>query len=244
MPHPHRFDLRSAARLTACLALLTFAWACQSGAQEDDATSEVESLAAGNAAADAAGAAGGTAPSAGSPPAAAAANVVRPPASASPAEASASPAAPASTPTPAATSNAAAAPALAFQACTYSEGNYGRNCDSLYVTMKQVSPARCVQLTFDNCGEYGRGGLSVDVPMPWRLDSGAVSSNLDECELGVFYPNSDLALRASGSVTWSDATRLPSELVLDVTLETSTSAGAASVDVTTTMPLIPSVCDK
>jgi len=110
------------------------------------------------------------------------------------------------------------------------------------VTMKQVSPPGCVQLTFDNCGAYGRRGLGVDVPMPWSLDSGTVSSDPDECELGVFYPTSSVALRASGSATWNQTTRLPSEIVLDVTLETSTSAGDASVDVTTTMPLTPVVC--
>lgn len=128
-----------------------------------------------------------------------------------------------------------------FEACTYSEGTYGRNCDSLYVTMKQTSPPRCVQLTIDNCGEIGRQGLAAEVPMPWRLDSGAVSSNLDECELGVFYPSSSVALRASGSIGFSDAAGLPTEVVLDVTLETS---GAASVEVATSLPISPVVCSR
>ena len=110
--------------------------------------------------------------------------------------------------------------------------------------MKQTSPPRCVQLTLDHCGELGRQGLAVDVPMPWRLDSGAVSSLLSECELGVFYPSSSVALRASGSISWSGAAPLPTELVLDITLETSSSAsGATSVDVATSQPITPAVCD-
>jgi len=156
-------------------------------------------------------------------------------------------AAPATTPNAEATAmvagSAAAAPALSFEACTHSEGTYGRNCDYLYVSMKQVSPARCVQLTFDNCDRYDRRGLAVDVPTAWLLDSGTVGSNLEECELGVYYPSSGVALRGSGSVSWNETTRLPSELVLDVTLETSTATGTASVDVTTTAPLAVSACD-
>jgi hypothetical protein len=241
MAHQYRrLDVRSAL-LVAGLAFLA-SLACQSDAQDDaeGATTEVDSLGA-----DAA-AAGGTAgmgSSSGNAAAAGATGATPPPANESPvapgaiAAASMPPAA-----APASTSNAATAPALTFEACTYSEGTYGRNCDSLYVSMKQVSPALCVQLTFDNCGEYGRDGLPVDVPMPWRMDSGTVGTNLDECELGVYYPSSSVALRASGSVTWNETTRLPSELVLDVTLATSTSATDASVDLTTTTPITPSVC--
>ena len=242
MAHQYRFDVRCAALLTAGLALLASPLACQSDEQDGDgATTEVDALGAGNGAAGTAGMASGS----GSPPASAV--TTPPPANERPAAQNLAPAAPASTPsteaTPAA-GGAAAETALTFEACTYSEGNYGRNCDSLYVSMKQVSPPRCVQLTFDNCGEYGRRGLAVDVPMPWRLDSGTVGSDLEQCELGVYYTNSSVALRASGSATWNETTRLPSELVLDVTLETSTSTGTVnSVDVTTTTPLTVSVCD-
>jgi hypothetical protein len=111
--------------------------------------------------------------------------------------------------------------------------------------MKQASPPRCVQLTIDNCGSYSRQGLSVDVPLSWRLASGAVSSNLDECDLGVFYPSSSVAADASGSISWNEATRLPTELVLDVTLEPASSApDQTSVDIATPEPLnLPTCAD-
>jgi len=239
MAPPYRFDVRSVALLTACLGLLAAPLACQSDEPSDDATTEVDSLGAGNTAGTA-----GMASNSGSPPAAAA---TTPPASESPAVQNLAPAAPATTPnagaTPMAAGSAAAAPAFSFEACTHSEGTYGRNCDYLYVSMKQVSPARCVQLTFDNCDRYDRRGLAVDVPTAWLLDSGTVGSNLQECELGVYYPSSSVALRASGEATWNETTRLPSELVLDVTLEASTASGTASIDVTTAAPIAVSVCD-
>jgi len=202
----------------------------------EDVTTEADALGA------SAAAAGGTAGMVSSSGDALAAGTTTPTASESPVDQRPAAIAPVSMPSGTGASVGTADDAPALAACTYSEGTYGRNCDSLYVTMKQVSPPRCVQLTFDNCGEYGRRGLAVDVPMPWRLDSGTVSSDPDECELGVFYPTSSVALSASGSVTWNQTTRLPSELALDVTLETSTPAGNASIDVTTTTPLTPVVC--
>lgn len=236
--------VRSFALLGACLALLASPLACQSDEKDEgvEVHTTMDTFGVNAGAAGTAGMAG----SSGNPPAApsntppgnesAAVQNLTPaaPANGSNAEAAAAAAGNAAPPAP--------APSVTFEACTYTEGNYGRNCDSLYVSMKQASPARCVQLTFDNCGEYGRDSLPVDVPMPWRLDSGTIGTNLDECELGVFYPTSSVALRASGSVTWNETTRLPSELVLDVALATSTSATDASIELTTTTPITASVC--
>jgi len=240
MAHQHTFDVRSAALLAACLGLLAGPPACQSDAGDDDGVdvaTTVDTTGAGNTAGTA-----GMASNSGNPPA-----TVTPPARESPAVQNLAPAAPATTPTaeatPMAAGSAAAASALSFEACTHSEGTYGRNCDYLYVSMKQVSPARCVQLTFDNCERYDRRGLAVDLPTSWLLDSGTVGSNLEECELGVYYPSSGVVLRGSGAVSWNETNRLPSELVLDITLETSTATGTASVDVTTAAPLAVSVCD-
>jgi hypothetical protein len=139
---------------------------------------------------------------------------------------------------------AEAQPARVFAACTDAAG-YGSSCDSVFVTMKQMSPPQCVQLTLDNCEQYGnRSGLSVRMPMPWRLGSGTVSSNLNECELGVFYPTSSVAQRASGSVRWNETTRLPSEIALDVTLETSSvNADNAKVELLTLAAIAPTVCE-
>jgi hypothetical protein len=141
---------------------------------------------------------------------------------------------------------AAAQPTPLFAACTEAGSRYGRSCDSVFVTMKQMSPPQCVQLTLDNCEQYGnRSGLSVAMPMPWRLDSGTVSSNLNECELGVFYPTSSVAQRASGSVRWNETTRLPSEIALDVTLETSSlDADNANVELVTLEAIAPTVCNE
>lgn len=184
------------------------------------------------------------------------------PSEARPAASSATPAAPAPAPSatparPAAESPSAAgsadlaampvAQAVVFAACTYSEGSYGRNCDSLFVTMKQTSPARCAQLTIDNCGEDDRPaqGQTVRVPTPWGFDSGTVSSDPESCELGVFDTSSTVAQRATGTITWNETTRLPTELVLDVTLETS-NIGAPNtlIELTTTASITPSVCTR
>ena len=248
MAHPYRFDASSweAVIAVACLTLLASPMACQSDDAEGD-SEEALSVAANSPAR------GSSSPGSGN---ATAGNESRTPsntASTAPGAAprpptpSPTPEAPPSTPDPAppapgAAGGAASSP-LAFQACTHREGTYGRNCDSLYVTMKQMSPPQCVQLTFDNCGEYGREGLGVEVPRPWRLDSGTVGSNLSQCELGVFYPSSSVALRATGSTTWNDENALPTEIVLDLSLETSSSGASTSIAVATTAPIIPVACN-
>jgi hypothetical protein len=133
-------------------------------------------------------------------------------------------------------------PAQAFEACIKPRGAYD-DCDTIYVTMTQEAPPRCVQLTIDDCGGYGRQGLAADVPNPWRLASGSVSASADACELGVFNPASASISEASGSVTWNTTTPLPTELVLELTLEASSSTDdSASLAVATTAPLEPADC--
>jgi hypothetical protein len=133
--------------------------------------------------------------------------------------------------------------AEAFEACTSNGGSYGDNCDSIYVTVKRTSPARCVQLTIDNCGGYNRQGLAVDVPLSWRLASGSISSNVDQCALGVFYPDRPGVRDASGAISWNESTRLPSEIVMELTLEPSISAtDTTSVHIATSAPLTPVPC--
>lgn len=149
---------------------------------------------------------------------------------------------------PSGSSSVPPAAAAAFASCMRSEGSYGTNCDSVYVTMAQTSPERCVQLTIDNCGDgYTRQGLSVDTPSSWQLSSASIGSSPDDCELGVFNPQSTIVVDASGEIRWvlSETPRaLPTDLVIDVTLEPSSLAGdAASVDVVTTEPLNPVRCD-
>jgi hypothetical protein len=135
------------------------------------------------------------------------------------------------------------APAQAFEACTQRGGAYD-DCDTIYVTMQQSAPARCVQLTIDDCGGYGRQGLSADVPNPWRLASGSVTSSLSPCELGVFNPSSSSISDASGSISWNETTTLPTALVLDLTLQPASVANdTASISVATTEPLEPVDCE-
>lgn len=136
--------------------------------------------------------------------------------------------------------------AATFASCTRSEGVYGTNCDYVYVSMRQASPARCVQLTIDNCGDpYSRQGLSVDTPITWQLSSASIGPSPDDCELGVFYPASDIVVGASGDIGWDavESTELPTAIVVDVTLRPSTTADdPTSVDVVTPEPLNPVRC--
>jgi hypothetical protein len=139
------------------------------------------------------------------------------------------------------------APATAFAACTR-RGGYGTNCDSVYVTMTQASPERCVQLVIDNCGDgYTSQGLPVDTPVSWKLSSASIGASPDECELGVFNPESTVVVDASGSIDWDAAlpTALPTGIVLDVTLQPSSSADdTSSIDVSTIEPLSPASCEE
>jgi hypothetical protein len=146
------------------------------------------------------------------------------------------------------TSSLPSAPAAAFASCTRRDGTYGTNCDYLYVTMTQASPGRCVQLSIDNCGDgYGSPGLPVDTPLSWKLTSAAIGSSPDECELGIFNPDGTIVVGASGSIAWDAmlSTALPTGIVLDLTLQPSSSADdTASIDVVTTEPLSPARCEE
>jgi hypothetical protein len=112
------------------------------------------------------------------------------------------------------------AAAQTFSAC-YSNGGAYSECELIYVTVTQAEPARCIQLTIDSCGTYGRQGLSADAPVSWRLAGGSISGDSDPCEFGVFYSTSTSVADATGSVSWDETTPRPSELVFDLTLEPS-----------------------
>jgi hypothetical protein len=245
MAQKYPWNSSSPAAFAASVAFLALL-GCQSGSNDDDPVD------------DAAGA-GADLPSAievrprsddASP---ASASTGAPSATANTAEASAdglNGAAAASTPDESAAASAGAADgsegqaaAQVFEACTSNGGSYGDNCDSIYVTVKQTSPARCIQLTIDNCGGYNRQGFAVDVPVSWRLASGSIGLDVDECELGVFYPERTGVADASGTISWNGSTRLPSEIVFELTLEPSSSAAdTASIDVATSAPFTPVAC--
>jgi hypothetical protein len=144
----------------------------------------------------------------------------------------------------AAAARPAAAPSATFAACLDTGGAYS-DCDTLYFTMTQASPARCVQLTVDDCGGYGaRSGLSADLPTSWRLASGSIGSSSAPCELGVFYPANALIRDASGSITWDESARQPTQIELKLTLEPASSAGTPeSIAIATSEPLNPGRCE-
>lgn len=132
------------------------------------------------------------------------------------------------------------APAAQFAACFSTGGPYS-DCETLYVTMTQSAPARCVQLTFDKCeNSAGKRGLGASVPSTWRLSSGSVGASSSPCELGVFYPNYTLVDDASGSAQWEAGARQPSAIELALSLELP---DAPNVEVTTAAPLEPSTCE-
>jgi hypothetical protein len=138
------------------------------------------------------------------------------------------------------------AAANSFASCTRRDGSYGTNCDYLYVTM--AAAERCVQLSIDNCGDgYTAQGLPIDTPLSWKVSSATIGSAPDECSLGVFNPESIVVVDASGSIEWPPGlpTALPTGIVLDVTLQPSSTADdTSSIDVVTTEPLSPGPCEE
>jgi len=132
--------------------------------------------------------------------------------------------------------------ASAFASCITSGGAYS-DCETIYVTVVQTSPARCVQLSIDDCGSYSRQGLSADAPSSWRLASASVASSASPCELGVFYPGSTSIDDATGSIRWNEETSRPTAIELELTLQ-PVGAEAASIAVSTVTPLDPVACDE
>jgi hypothetical protein len=112
------------------------------------------------------------------------------------------------------------AAAQTFAAC-YTDGGPYSECETMYVTVTQAEPARCIQLTIDTCGTYGRQGLSADTPASWRLAGGSISAAANPCELGVFYSSSQSVADATGSISWDETTPRPTQLAFELTLEPS-----------------------
>jgi hypothetical protein len=117
----------------------------------------------------------------------------------------------------------AASSARVFAACHEARLS---GCDYLHITAQSTSPALCVQLTLDDCSEYGRGsGLTVDLPLTWQLASGSVSDSKD-CDLLDFDPKSVPLNSTTGQMSWDQRGRVISSLSIDVTLVLSVAAGS------------------
>jgi hypothetical protein len=148
-------------------------------------------------------------------------------------------------PEPAATDNESAlAPAATFAACISDGGAYS-DCETIFVTVAQVAPERCIQLTIDNCGTYGRQGLpGADTPFEWRLAGGTVSPSASPCELGAFYSGSTSLANATGSITWDETARTPTDVTFDLSLELLAADEGEAIELSTPAPLQPTTCDE
>jgi hypothetical protein len=95
-------------------------------------------------------------------------------------------------------------------------------CDGLYVRFLLTSPDLCVQLALDNCDENARAGLTVNVPLSWRLSAGSASSN-KACDIREYDPKSQPALTGTGNITFDQLGRQISALEVDVDLRIAAS---------------------
>jgi hypothetical protein len=102
----------------------------------------------------------------------------------------------------------------------------GGNCLIVNIAVSDAGEDSCIQLALDNCESSAQAGLRVDLPVSWRLGSASISSSSDDCVPGAqFNPqNGSTVVTASGSIDWNLTTRVPSELVLDVTLQAASAA--------------------
>jgi hypothetical protein len=102
----------------------------------------------------------------------------------------------------------------------------GGNCLIVNIAVTDAGEDSCIQLALDNCGGSPQAGLPVRLPVSWRLGSASVTSSAEDCLPGAqFNPEiGSTVIDASGSITWNLTTRVPSEMVVDVTLEPASSA--------------------
>ena len=134
----------------------------------------------------------------------------------------------AETPEPAATGASVAA-------CTEDGGG---GCTVIDVAVADADDESCVQLVLDDCGLQDRQGLRVQgLPLGWRLASATVGNLDEECTPATFDPNSVVIVDVDGSISWDEEAPRPAELVLDVTLQPSSSAlDPSPVSVAGTVP--------
>jgi hypothetical protein len=112
-------------------------------------------------------------------------------------------------------------------------------CNALYVRMLAAKPDLCVQLVLDDCSENARQGLSVVLPLGWRLSSGSASTDL-HCDLKEYDPKSQPALTSTGKISWTQRVRQISGLAIDVQLQLQPPPGSelpAQIGVKTAAPL-------
>lgn len=99
-------------------------------------------------------------------------------------------------------------------------------CFIVNIAVSDQAGDSCVQLSLDDCENSAQPGLPVTLPVPWRLGAAFVTRSADGCVPGARFNamNSTAIVGASGSIRWDLRTRLPSQVVLDLTLEPSRTA--------------------
>jgi hypothetical protein len=109
-------------------------------------------------------------------------------------------------------------PGLSVSACTVAE----TGCVRLYIAVADSEAESCLQLTLDDCNDTTRAGFDVDVPLSWRFGSGFVGKLGAECLPNTAFVATNTAIvSGTGSISWNEDTRQPSEIVIDVTLQPS-----------------------
>jgi hypothetical protein len=112
-------------------------------------------------------------------------------------------------------------PDVSIAACTVLE----MGCVRFYIAVADSDAETCLQLVLDDCNETTRRGLAVDLPLSWRFGTGFVGDLTDECAPNTAFVAADASIvSGSGSISWNEDTRQPSEVVIDVTLVPSSSA--------------------
>jgi hypothetical protein len=108
-------------------------------------------------------------------------------------------------------------PGQTATACT----DDGGGCLLVNIAVSDPIEDSCIQLALDNCESSPQAGLRVTLPVSWRLGSASVSPSSDDCVPGAQFNPQDgrTIITASGSIDWNRDTRVPSEVVLDVTLQ-------------------------
>lgn len=108
------------------------------------------------------------------------------------------------------------------EACT----DDGGNCLIVNIAVTDVGADSCILLALDDCESSSQAGLQVRLPVSWRLGAASVTSTAEGCVPGAqFNPQtSSTIIDASGSINWNLTTRVPSEVVLDLTLEPASNA--------------------
>jgi hypothetical protein len=129
---------------------------------------------------------------------------------------------------------------LVFAACLEDGGD----CSVINIAVIDLAAESCIELAVDDCGTFSRAGLPVDTPPTWRLGSASVGE-LPEggCIPGAYDSDSAIVVDGSGSIRWNLDTRRPSDVVVDVALETASAAGAPAVGIVGTVAGAVPDCD-